>query len=175
MLSKTTMRLARALLFVTALLFFALVGTGIWLMGYPAQAMTVFAETLSPDDAISPAAFRALSFAWLVMLGLGLLLLWHMGALFRAFAQGDTLAPTVLRHVAGAGWALIAIVLYRLLLRPIEGLTRALFPAPDAPDRMTISFSSQDVTMLLGGVLLLMLARVLLEASRAAEENRAFV
>ncbi|MEM8591875.1 MAG: hypothetical protein AAGF13_05050 [Pseudomonadota bacterium] len=175
MLSRSTMRLSSVLVWVTGILALGLIGSGVWLVAAPESAMGFFAQTLGEDAQITERAYRLLTFFWLASIAIGLRLLWHMGALFRAFSQGDTLVPAVLNHVSGAGRTLIFLVVYRFFLRPIEGLTVGLLAEPGATGSMSITVSSQDVTILLGGVLLLMLGRVLDEGSRAAEENRAFV
>ena len=175
MLSRTTTRFAMVLFWVTIVLSIAIAATGVWLIVAPEAAMAVFAQTIPTSDGVVPAAFRVLTVAWWVSLLLGLLLLWHMGSLFHAFGQGQTLGPRVLHHVKGAGFALLMIFVYRLILRPLEGLILMLMSPPEYEGQLTISFSSQDITLALGGILLLMLGRVLIEAQQAADENRAFV
>ena len=135
----------------------------------------VYAQTLSENTQISDGAWRALIMAWLIGPALALVLLWHMGSLFRLLAAGHGLAPGVLHHVQGAGRALLAAVVYRLIMRPFEGVIMAIWPVEGVQDSMSISFSSHDVMMGLGGVLLLLIGRVLIEAQQAADENKAFV
>ena len=85
--------------------------------------------------------------AWLIGPALALVLLWHMGSLFRLFAAGHGLAPGVLHHVQVLG--ALAAVVYRLIMRPFERSWP--FGPSKAQDSMSISFSSHDVMMGLGG------------------------
>jgi len=175
MLTRTTKRLSLVLFWATILLASAILSLSGWLIVAPADVMGVYAQTVTDPAEVSDGAWRALTLAWLIGPALALVLLWHMGALFRLFADGQGLSPDVLHHVQGAGRVLLVMVAYRLIMRPFEGVIMALWPTGTAQNSMVISFSSQDVMMALGGVLLLLIGRVLIEAQRAVDENKAFV
>jgi hypothetical protein len=114
--------------------------------------------------------------AGLMLLPAGFLLfgLFHLWRLFDLYAQGAALtvgAQRVLRTLA-------LIVLAAAVLRPFHNALLSVVATIDNPPgqrALTVSFGTEDYFLLLLGLVLTVIASVMADAVRAAEENRSFV
>jgi hypothetical protein len=100
--------------------------------------------------------------------------LWALKRLFEGYAAGAIFTVAAARRLRHCGYALVA--------GGIEGpfasalLSVALtFDLPKGSRMLVVSFSSNDIVLLVVGALLLTVARVMGEAARIAEENAGFV
>ena len=109
-----------------------------------------------------------------VPVGVMVLGLWHVRALFREFAAGRVLTESAARHLQIFG----ATVLAQAPLGPLTSiaLTVGLTIANPPGQRMlAVSFSIHDYFALIVGGVLFAAASVMREAARLADENASFV
>jgi hypothetical protein len=168
-------RLCRAMQALTLLGALFVLGGALWVQFDPAAA----GEWAKPFRDASSAALGdgARRFgAALALLPAALLLfgLFHLWRLFGLYAQGLALtvgAQRVLRLLA-------LTVLAAALLRPLYNALLSVVATIDNPPgqrSLMLSFGTDDYFLLLLGLVLTVIASVMADAVRAAEENRSFV
>lgn len=107
-------------------------------------------------------------------LGFSVWALWSLHRLFTNYARGDVFSPQTLRHLNYVASALFLGVLANLVMQaPISYLlTWRLGPHHRS---ISLSFGSNDAVWLFIAGAVLVIARVMAEARRVADENAAFV
>lgn len=127
-----------------------------------------------PIDAVTPVARFAIFTATLLALAPWLWGLWQLRRLFLGYRAGNVFTPQAASHFSNFALSLIitgiicpiAISLLSLVLSALGVMT---------PPGGVISISSTDVGLILIGSVLRVIASVLLNAARLAEENASFV
>lgn len=107
-----------------------------------------------------------------VLVGLfALLQVWH---LFGHYARGEIFTAEATRRLRRLAWTGIAVAPAQVITRTAIGLVLTM-NNPPGKKALVVSMSSNDLTMLLIGLLLLAIAWVMVEATRLARENAEFV
>ena len=122
-----------------------------------------------------PVAERIAGFA-ITMIPAGLFIygLFRLRALFGLYARGEVFHPAAARCLRGFAWALVLVGASNPLTSALLSVALTL-GNPPGERTLAISLSSDDLgTIFLGG-LLLVIAWIMGEAGRIAEENRQFV
>lgn len=100
--------------------------------------------------------------------------LWSLKRLFEGYAAGAIFTVAAARHLHQCGLALVVAGLETPFCSML--LSAALsFDLPKGSRALVLSLSSNDLTLLVIGGLLLVIARVMGEAARIAEDNAGFV
>ena len=100
--------------------------------------------------------------------------LWELRRLFQGYAAGAIFTVAAARRLCHCAYALLALG----AIAPFGAMGLSLALSADLPPgarRIAISISSDDLGLLLMGIILLVIARVMGEAARLAEENAGFV
>jgi len=100
--------------------------------------------------------------------------LWELRRLFQGYAAGAIFTVAAARRLRHCAYALVSLA----AAAPFGAMGLSLALSADLPPgarKLAISFSSDDLGLLLLGVILLVIARVMGEAARLAEENAGFV
>lgn len=162
-----------------------LVTTAFWLV-IPSLALYVlaFPEQLPYHGWVAMAGFKprplpplvaAAVFGALTVVSLPALWgLWELKRLFEGFASGAIFTVGAASRLRHCGYALMVAA----MLSPIGSLLLSAALSLDLPKdgrALVISFSTDDLVLLLIGGVLLVIARVMGEAARIAEENAGFV
>lgn len=122
-----------------------------------------------------PIAERAAGFA-ITMIPAGMVVygLLRLRALFGLYARGEVFHPAAARCLRGFAWALVLVGASNPLTGALLSVALTL-GNPPGERTLSISLGSDDLgTVFLGG-LLLVIAWIMGEAGRIAEENRQFV
>jgi len=100
--------------------------------------------------------------------------LWSLRTLFRRYARGEVFSPAALKALNDVAIALFASVIVGFGVRAPISL---LLTWPQGPGHraLLLEFGSDDVATLFIAATVLLIARVMNEASRLAEENAKFV
>lgn len=120
---------------------------------------------------------RALVLGWLIstfQLAVLTVGFWSMAAVFRLFAAGDYLHPNIGKQVQYFGKSLVLFGVLSPLIRTLLGLAITL-DNPEGQQMLIISLVTNDMVIVLVGILLMMLGYALKEAAIIAEENRQIV
>lgn len=123
-----------------------------------------------PTDA---ARWRAAAVTLLPM-GAGLFALWQLWQLFARYRRGDVLSAGSAAVLGRFAWGVVALAAAQLVGRTLMSVALTL-DNPPGQRELRITLASDDFVLLLLGAVLVAVARVMVEAARAAEENRAFV
>ncbi|MBX7200921.1 MAG: DUF2975 domain-containing protein [Rhodospirillaceae bacterium] len=124
--------------------------------------------------ALSGPAMAAAILALLVISVPALYGLWELKRLFEGYLAGDVFTVGAARRLHRCGFA----VLISAAKTAVGGVLLSLAVSIDLPAGhrvLTVGLSSDDVGLLLIGGILLVIARVMEEAARLAEENAAFI
>jgi hypothetical protein len=100
--------------------------------------------------------------------------LWELRRLFQGYAAGAIFTVAAARRLCHCAYSLLALG----VIAPFGALGLSLALSADLPPgarKIAISISSDDLGLLLMGIILLVIARVMGEAARLAEENAGFV
>ena len=120
---------------------------------------------------------RALILGWMIStLQLGILTggFWAMAAAFNLFAQGDYLHLSLGYYVQRFGKSLVLFALFSPLMRALMVIVITM-DNPAGQRLLIINLLTNDLVVLLVGLLLVMLGYALTEAAIIAEENRQIV
>ncbi|WP_249694089.1 DUF2975 domain-containing protein [Stappia sp. WLB 29] len=148
-----------------AVLVFHPPGLDDWLM----EALKASSRTvLTPETRIAAMVIAAVPAA----LGVMVLLLLHR--LFLGFARGQILVPASGRILRRIGIVIVALGPLEILLRALASVVLSL-PNPPGQREVVVGISSDDITTIISGILLIVLGWTLEEAARIADENRQFV
>lgn len=107
-----------------------------------------------------------------VALGVTVLLLLHR--LFLGFARAQILVPDSGRILRRIGIVIVTLGPLEILLRALASVVLSL-PNPPGEREIVVGISSDDITTIISGILLIVLGWILEEAARIADENRQFV
>ncbi len=119
------------------------------------------------------ARWRAAAVSLLPMAA-GLFALWQLWRLFSLYQRGDVLSAGSVAVLGRFAWGVVGLALAQVLGRALMSVALTLDNAP-GQRVLSLSFGSDDFVLLLLGAVLVAVARVMVVAARAAEENRAFV
>jgi hypothetical protein len=98
--------------------------------------------------------------------------LWSLRALFQRYAKGEVFTPPALRLLNNVAVALFASVVVTFVMHaPISLILSLGIGKP----QISLDFGSADVVTLFTAGVVLVIARVIVEAGRIAEENAKFV
>jgi len=122
-----------------------------------------------------PLAYRAAALAVeLVPVGLAMWSLWSLSRVFAHYAQGRVFGAAPLRHLNNVAVALfLGVVADFLAQAPITALLS--WHLGPHHRHVSLSFGSDDVSRLFIAGAVLVIARVMEEARRVADENAGFV
>jgi len=110
----------------------------------------------------------------LVPLGCTVWAMWSLRQLFASYAQGQVFSQEPLRHLNNVANALFLGVLADFLMQaPISYLLS--LANPPGHREISLGFGSNDAAQLFIAGTVLVIARVMAEAGRVADENAAFV
>jgi hypothetical protein len=121
----------------------------------------------------APAAAAAIA-ALLVVSGPTLWGLWELKRLFEGYATGAIFTVCAARQLRRCGFAVLLSAAKTVVGSVLLSLALSI-DLPKDHRALMISFSSDDLALLLIGGILLVIARVMEEAARLAEENAAFI
>jgi Protein of unknown function (DUF2975) len=100
--------------------------------------------------------------------------LWSLRQLFRRYARGEVFSAGALRHLNNIAVALLANVIVAFAMQaPISLLLT--WPLGPGQRTMSLEFGSGDVARLFMAGVMLVVARVMVEARHLADENAKFV
>jgi hypothetical protein len=171
---QTLCRVVRAMVALAAAV---LVTLPFWLWAMPGwvHAMALHAASLPAENAPRHAASTAwAAAATLLPAAVGLAVCWQLWHLFGAFTRGQALTPpALLRLRRFAGW-LLALALVQPIYRAAMSVALSLGNPPGSR-QLVIGLSSNDYLNVLLALVFVVIAHVMGEAVRAAEENRGFV
>lgn len=160
------------LVLVAAVLLVGFVG---WLLIAPTDALAGWLQALRLDGLPVDGTLRWRALAALLLpMAAAAAALWQLERLFRLLLAGRALTPAAQRRLQGFAAATTALG----LLSPLAGALLSLLLTLDGPPggrRLVITISSDQYLVVLLGAVLLVLARVMADAVRAAEENAGFV
>ena len=103
-----------------------------------------------------------------------LAVLWQVWRLFGEYRRGRVFSAASLAHLRRFSWALVGLALVQPLARVLMSVAISL-DNPPGHRHLVISFSSNDFALLLLSLVFVAIARVMVEAARAAEEVEQFV
>lgn len=112
--------------------------------------------------------------ASLLPVAAGLFALWQLWRLFSLYRQGDVLSARAAAVLGRFAWGVVGLAPAQVLGRALMSVALTLDNAP-GQRMLRVTFGSDDFVLLLLGAVLVAVARVMVVAARAAEENRAFV
>lgn len=148
-----------------AVLVFDPPGLDDWLM----EALKASSRTvLTTETRIAAMVIAAVP----VALGVTVLLLLHR--LFLGFSRGQILVPESGRILRRIGIVIVVLGPLEILLRALASVVLSL-PNPPGQRQIVVGISSDDITTIISGILLIVLGWTLEEAARIADENRQFV
>jgi hypothetical protein len=110
----------------------------------------------------------------LIPVMVSLAVLWQVWQLFGEYRRGRVFSATSLAHLRRFSWALVGLALVQPLSRVLMSVAISL-DNPPGHRHLVVSFSSNDFAVLLLGLVFVAIARVMVEAARAAEEVEQFV
>ncbi|MCY4335661.1 MAG: DUF2975 domain-containing protein [Litoreibacter sp.] len=163
---------------LTSAAMIALVLLALGIFANPEFARSLMLETAPAGVQIAVPPETGIVYAVLLLgclaLAAQLYLLWHMRALFVLYARGEILTNICAYRISRIGAGLLLLPLAGLIYQ--AGSTVLLTLGNPVGERaLAISFSATGFAVCLGGALLLFIGIVMQEASRQAEENRAFI
>lgn len=112
--------------------------------------------------------------AMLIPVLVSLAVLWQVWQLFGEYRRGRVFSAASLAHLRRFSWALVGLALVQPLSRVLMSVAISL-DNPPGHRHLVVSFSSNDFAVLLLGLVFVAIARVMVEAARAAEEVEQFV
>ena len=112
--------------------------------------------------------------AMLIPVLVSLAVLWQVWQLFGEYRRGRVFSAASLAHLRRFSWALVGLALVQPLSRVLMSVAISL-DNPPGHRHLAVSFSSNDFAVLLLGLVFVAIARVMVEAARAAEEVEQFV
>ncbi|WP_255591593.1 MULTISPECIES: DUF2975 domain-containing protein [unclassified Acidovorax] len=138
----------------------------------PAQAMV--AGVVAP--ATMDAAWRWLGVALECIPGLALLYtVLCVHRICRAFLRGEVFGPEVVRGFRGVGWGFLAMFVASLVYQVGVSAMLSWLASGQKGGMVVLSVSSFEMSVLVVGLMMLLLAHVLAEGSRLKAESDAFV
>jgi Protein of unknown function (DUF2975) len=122
-----------------------------------------------------PLQFRAMALACeLVSVGCTMWALWSLRSLFLLYADGDVFSKSALRALNYVAFALFSGVVANFVMQAPMSLALT-YPLGHGHRVISLSFGSGDVATLFMAGVVLVIARVMTEARRLADENAKFV
>jgi hypothetical protein len=125
-------------------------------------------------EQITPLAWGVTYGIAILSIGLMLLALWHMRALFSLYAMGDVFGPDTARAIRSIGLTLFALAILRIVGHTlcVLALTAANPPGQRA---LSVGLTSNNIFLLFTSGLLVAIGWAMSEATRIADENKGFV
>lgn len=123
-------------------------------------------------DALTDGTVRMMMAIGLVSVAVQLFILWRAKTLFDLYGAGEFLSPNCAETIRSIGVGLLALPLIRFVQEPLWSILMTLNAEEIS---VSISISSHGLGFVIGGALMLLIGWAMVEASRAAEENRGFV
>ncbi|MEO0914365.1 MAG: DUF2975 domain-containing protein [Pseudomonadota bacterium] len=112
--------------------------------------------------------------ASLLSLAASAYILWHIRALFAAFAAGEVFSARPPHHIHRIGWGLIAATLVQIVSPTLTVLFLSL-GNPPGEKMLSLSLGSAHAGLIFFGLVMITLGWVLKAASGIAAENRQFI
>lgn len=110
----------------------------------------------------------------LIPVSCSLAALWQVWRLFGEYRHGRVFSAASLKHLRHFSGAMVVLALVQPLARVLMSVAISL-DNPPGHRHLVVSFSSNDFAVLLVGLVFVAIARVMVEAARAAEEVAQFV
>ena len=177
-LAPTTRRAAQWLQRATQVAILLVLGAGLAVSILPDALLSLAQQALAPPAEptweVSLLTRILLLFPAWISLAAVLFTLWQMALLFECYANDDPLSEEAARAVRAIGVGLLAQAAIHVLAHTFTGLILSI-DAPAGERMLAIGVGSMEVGFALAGALLLLVGSVLVEASRALEENESFV
>lgn len=101
--------------------------------------------------------------------------LWRLARMARRIEAGELFAPATIADMRAFTALVLASALVSILLPPLVAFARALATAPPGARQVTLSFSGGDFFGLLVSAILFLVARLLTEAQRIADDMNQIV
>lgn len=153
----------------------ALAGTA-YFLAHPLESGSAFGlpATVKAFGGDERALRLRLLFALAPALILFFLTAWHIRNLFRLWARGPVLDLGHARRLIIIGWLLLAGTAVSVATRTFMALALTI-DNPPGHRQLVIGFSLHEFVFVLFGLFVFAFARVMSEAARLADENRAFI
>ena len=101
-------------------------------------------------------------------------MLWQMRRLLGGFRRGEIFTEESARRLGGVGWIVTAMAPFSILCNTLTVLALTWSNAPGKRS-FALGIDDADILAVTVGLLIVVVARVLTEARRIADENDAFV
>jgi hypothetical protein len=131
--------------------------------------------------ALSPASLDPMGMAWhlgvheaLPFVGAGLFVLAQLWRLFARYRRGDMLSAGTARVFAAFAWGVVALALMHIVGFALMSVALS-WDNPPGQRLLRVTVEWKDYVLLLLGAALVAVARVMVRAAAAEEENRSFV
>ncbi len=169
-------RVSRAMAWLVTLGGFALLGLYVWFWSDAELLRATLAEMtgLAIPPELTPLAYWGSLVASSLPFALGLAALVVTRRLFLGYARGEIFTAQAARRLGSLGTLLLAGVGAGVVARTLAVLALT-WENPPGQRQLAISFDSQDFGLAVLALLLMVVAWVLGEAARLAEENRQFI
>jgi hypothetical protein len=166
---------ARRLRYVALASMVLMVATALFAVVATATDQTDPAKTLSfAMGATSAATQLAGTIVTFVTASLFATALWQLARMLRCLEQGEAFGRRTVRHLRGFALWVFATALSSLMLPVVANVGLGLLAGAET-DRLTITISGGDLFMPLFSGLLYLVARLLEQAQRLADENRQII
>ncbi|MBX2854816.1 MAG: DUF2975 domain-containing protein [Rhodobacteraceae bacterium] len=110
----------------------------------------------------------------LAPLALSAYMLWEMRRLLGGFRRGEIFTEETARRLGGVGWIVTAMAPFSILCNMLTVLALTWSNGP-GERALSLEIDDTDILAVTVGLLIVVVARVLTEARRIADENDAFV
>lgn len=131
-------------------------------------------QDIPAPTGITPVKRFGLILLFAAPLGVALLGLWNIRALFHCYAGGEVFSEKPARHIRWAGLAMIVNAVLTMVTYSLGSLVLT-YDNPAGQKQFAVALSSDLFFVFLTGGLLMVIGQVLREAFRISAENRQFV
>jgi len=177
-LSRRLKLIAHISHWLATLAFFGLILLAICLFVVPDFTRSIIMDNMGDDLTIAAPPSLPIVYAVLLVgsitLAVQLFVVWHMRALFGLYAEGEALSRACAVHISKVGLGLLVFPLTAVLFDMAASVLLTM-GNPVGERELVLSFDSDEIAGALGGALLLLIGAAMKEATRQAEENRAFI
>lgn len=159
-----------------AMLGLAVLALGLFMLPELARTLLVNNAPQGLNIAAPPSTFTVyiLLLVGCISVAVQLFVLWHMRCLFALYAEGEALSRSCATHISRVGFGLLIYPVAGVLYYMASSVLLTMGNAAGERE-LAIGFSSFEIAGALGGAMLILIGSAMQEASRQAEENRAFV
>lgn len=124
--------------------------------------------------AITPATRTIAYLMMLSVTAIFIFALWTAYRLFADYARGEIFTELAASRLSRIGWAVVAMSPSSTLVDTLSTIVLTI-NNPPGQRHVSITLDATDLIAIVGGLVLVAVGRIMLEATRVAEENRQFV